>query len=188
MVVGLGNPGVAFQHTRHNAGFLVVDELARMLGASSWHTKHGALVAEVARDEDTLVLVKPTYYMNVVGGQVKKLASAYHVPLAGMLVIHDELELPDTVIAAKMGGGLAGHNGLRSLSDKFASRDFPRIRVGIGRPPGRMDPGDYVLQPLYGEGLEAFRVTLANAAEAARYAIEEGIDAAQQRYPAQHHG
>ena len=184
MVCGLGNPGSEYAHTRHNAGFLAVDALAAELGASYWKTKPGALVAEVTFRGAKLVLVKPTAYMNVSGGPLKKIAEEYRVPVGGILVVHDDLELPAGSIAVKVGGGHAGHNGLRSICDKFGTHDFPRVRVGIGRPPGRMAPADYVLQQLKGRDLEDFEVTVSLAEAAARFAIESGVAAAALRYPA----
>ncbi len=184
MVCGLGNPGSEYAHTRHNAGFLAVDALAAELGASYWKTKPGALVAEVTFKGAKLVLVKPTAYMNVSGGPLKKIAEEYRVPVGGILVVHDDLELPAGSIAVKVGGGHAGHNGLRSICDKFGTHDFPRVRVGIGRPPGRMAPADYVLQQLKGRDLEDFEVTVSLAEAAARFAIESGVAAAALRYPA----
>lgn len=184
MVVGLGNPGAEYEHTRHNAGFLAVDILAQELGARYWKTKPGALMAEVALGGGAkLVLVKPTAYMNVSGGPVKKIADEYRVPLGGILVVHDELELPAGAVGVKIGGGHAGHNGLRSICDKFNSRDFPRVRCGIGRPPGCMAPADFVLQQLRGRDLEDFQVTVADAAMAARCAVEQGVEAAVRRFP-----
>ena len=184
IVCGLGNPGAEYEHTRHNAGFLAVDALADELGARYWKTKPGALVAEVAlAGGRKLVLVKPTAYMNVSGGPLKKIADEYRVPPAGILVVHDELELPAGTVGVKVGGGHAGHNGLRSIGEKFGTRDFPRVRVGIGRPPGRMAPADFALQQLRGRDLEEFEVTVADAALAARVAVEEGVAAAQQRFP-----
>lgn len=184
IVCGLGNPGSEYERTRHNAGFLAVDALASELGARYWKTKPGALVAEVALDGGRkLVLVKPTSYMNVSGGPLKKIAEEYRVPPAGVLVVHDELELPAGAVGIKVGGGHAGHNGLRSICEKLGTHDFPRVRVGIGRPPGRMAPADFVLQQLRGRDLEEFGVTVADAALAARVAVEEGVAEAQRRFP-----
>lgn len=184
IVCGLGNPGAEYERTRHNAGFLAVDALADELGARYWKTKPGALVAEVAlAGGRKLVLVKPTAYMNVSGGPLKKIADEYRVPPAGILVVHDELELPAGAVGVKVGGGHAGHNGLRSICEKFGTHDFPRVRAGIGRPPGRMAPADFVLQQLRGRDLEEFEVTVADAALAARVAVEEGVAAAQRRFP-----
>lgn len=184
IVCGLGNPGSEYERTRHNAGFLAVDALADELGARYWKTKPGALVAEVALGGGRkLVLVKPTSYMNVSGGPLKKIAEEYRVPAAGVLVVHDELELPAGAVGVKVGGGHAGHNGLRSICEKFGTHDFPRVRVGIGRPPGRMAPADFVLQQMRGRDLEEFEVTVADAALAARVAVEEGVAAALRRFP-----
>lgn len=184
IVCGLGNPGSEYERTRHNAGFRAVDALADELGARYWKTKPGALVAEVSlAGGRKLVLVKPTSYMNVSGGPLKKVAEEYRVPPAGVLVVHDELELPAGAVGIKVGGGHAGHNGLRSICEKFGTHDFPRVRVGIGRPPGRMAPADFVLQQLRGRDLEEFEVTVADAALAARVAVEEGVAAALRRFP-----
>lgn len=114
-----------------------------------------------------VALVKPQSYMNVSGGPLKKIAEEYRVPAAGILVIHDELELPAGAVALKMGGGHAGHNGLRSIGEKLGTPDYPRVRCGIGRPPGKMAPADYVLQQLRGRDWEEFEVTAADAALAA---------------------
>jgi PTH1 family peptidyl-tRNA hydrolase len=184
VVCGLGNPGAEYEATRHNAGFRAIDVLARELGASYWKTKPGALVAEVVLAGRKVALVKPTAYMNVSGGPLKKIAEEYRVPAAGVLVIHDELELPAGAVAVKFGGGHAGHNGLRSIAEKFGTPDFPRVRCGIGRPPGRMAPANFVLQPMRGRDLEEFDVTVADAALAARVALEQGVAAALERFAA----
>lgn len=191
MVVGLGNPGSEYAGTRHNAGFLAIDELARQLGASYWKTKPGAMIAEVTLGAGAsvqgggprkVVLVKPQAFMNCSGGPVKKLAEEYHVPAAGILVIHDELEIDAGAVRVRMGGGHAGHNGLRSLCDKLGTHDFPRVRVGIGRPPGRMAPADFVLKELRGRDLEDFQVTVADAASAVLCAVEQGLSAALSKF------
>lgn len=183
IVCGLGNPGAEYEQTRHNAGFLAVDVLARELGVRYWKAKPGAQVAEVTMDGRRLVLVKPTAFMNVSGGPLKKIAEEYKVVPAGVLVIHDELELPAGTVAVKLGGGHAGHNGLRSIGEKLGTTDFPRVRVGIGRPPGRMAPADFVLQRLRGRDWEDFELTVGDAALAARCAVDQGVEAAAQRYP-----
>lgn len=183
LVCGLGNPGADYEQTRHNAGFMAVDALAQELGARYWKNKPGAQVAEVTWQGRRLVLVKPTAFMNVSGGPLKKIAEEYKVPPAGVLVIHDELELPAGTVAVKMGGGHAGHNGLRSIGEKLGTTDFVRVRVGIGRPPGRMAPADFVLQRLRNRDLEDFELTVGDAVVAARCAIEQGAETAIRRYP-----
>ena len=186
IVCGLGNPGTEYEHTRHNAGFLAVDELARQLGARYWKTKPGAQLAEVtlsgARQGQRLVLVKPTAYMNVSGGPLANIAKEYQVPPAGILVIHDELEIDAGQVRVRMGGGHAGHNGLRSICDKLGTHDFGRVRTGIGRPPGRMAPADFVLKEMRGRDWDEFEVTVADAAAAALLAVEQGMAAALARY------
>jgi PTH1 family peptidyl-tRNA hydrolase len=203
MVVGLGNPGAEFDETRHNAGFAVVDALAEKLGASYWKSRPGALVAEIewprvagarvrlpngsldgsaTAGPSLIVLVKPQSYMNVSGGPVAHLAKEYGVPAAGILVAHDDLEVDAGRIRVRMGGGHAGHNGLRSLCDKLGTREFGRLRVGIGRPPGRMEPADFVLKRLRGSEAQEFAVTVADAADIALFAIEQGMAKACARY------
>ena len=175
IVCGLGNPGSEYERTRHNAGFLAIDALANELGARYWKNKPGAAVCEVSVAGRKVVLVKPQSYMNVSGGPLKKIAEEYRVPAAGILVIHDELELPAGAVALKMGGGHAGHNGLRSIIDKMGSRDFSRIRTGIGNPPGKMAVADYVLKQLRAREAEDFQDTCARAADAAGLAIVHGV-------------
>ncbi len=189
MVCGLGNPGSEYAHTRHNAGFLAIDVLAQELGARYWKTKPGAMVAEVTLPAGwqggvggKLVLVKPQAFMNCSGGPIAHLAKEYKVTPAGILAIHDELEIPAGEVRVRMGGGHAGHNGLRSMGEKLGTKEFPRVRVGIGRPPGRMQPGDFVLKELRGRDAEEFEVTVADAAAAALCAVREGLDAAIARY------
>ena len=181
MIVGLGNPGAEYAETRHNAGFAAVDALAARLGASYWKSQAGSEVARVRmRGEDgprEVLLVKPQAFMNVSGGPVSKLAAAEHVKPAEILVVHDELDLAAGAVRAKFGGGLNAHNGLRSLADKLKTRDFGRVRCGIGRPPGRMDVATYVLKRMRGTELEEFRLMAENAADLCARAVAEGLGA-----------
>lgn len=182
MVAGLGNPGDEYADTRHNAGFKAIDELARQAGVSYWKNQLGAEVAVVqindAQEEGgkrQLVLVKPQSYMNASGGPVSKLCREYKVAPEELLVIHDELDIPAGDVRVKVGGGHAGHNGLRSIIDKLGSRDFSRVRCGIGNPPGRMAVADYVLQQLRGQKAEDFEATTLRAADAAGVAVVHGV-------------
>jgi PTH1 family peptidyl-tRNA hydrolase len=150
LVAGLGNPGREYEHNRHNVGFMVADLIARRTG--SRFGRHRRAMAEVAEarlgvgiDAPALVLVKPLTYMNLSGGPVASLASFYKVPADRVIAIHDELDLPYGALRTKIGGGEGGHNGLRSISQSLSTRDYLRVRFGIGRPPGRQDPADYVL-------------------------------------------
>lgn len=182
MVAGLGNPGEEYAETRHNAGFKAIDELARQAGVSYWKNQAGAEVAviqvndaEVNGGKREVVLAKPQSYMNTSGGPISKLCAQYKVAVEELLVIHDELDIPAGDVRVKVGGGHAGHNGLRSIIDKMGSRDFSRIRVGIGNPPGRMAVADFVLKQLRAREAEEFDDTTFRAAEAAATALTRGV-------------
>ncbi len=142
MVAGLGNPGEEYAATRHNAGFCAIDVLAEKAGASYWKNQAGAAAAG---GKGMVVLVKPQSYMTTRGGPISTLCAQHKVKPEELLVIHDELDIPAGDVRVKVGGGHAGHNGLRSIIDKLGSRDFSRIRAGIGNPPGRMPVADFVL-------------------------------------------
>ena len=182
MIVGLGNPGPEYARTRHNAGFMAVDLLAESLRATYWKDQAGAKVAVVRFGDGDLVLVKPQTFMNVSGTAVKKLSELYAVPPEQIVVIHDDLDLPAGSVRAKRGGGHGGHNGLRSLHDKLGTDGYLRVRVGIGRPPGRMDAADYVLQPLKGAALEELDATAPEAAECALHILDRGVDSAMREF------
>ena len=145
LIVGLGNPGEEYEHTRHNAGFDTVDKIASEIGVRYWKNECGALTGKGAYHDIDVVLAKPQSYMNTSGGPVKQLMNAYGVSPDCLVVIHDELDIDPGTIRVKFGGGHAGHNGLRSICDKLGTRDWSRVRCGIGRPPGRMPVADYVL-------------------------------------------
>jgi PTH1 family peptidyl-tRNA hydrolase len=183
LVIGLGNPGPEYAHTRHNAGFMVVDLLASTLGGAYWKDEAGAKTVKVRLGDEELVLAKPQAFMNVSGNAVKRLLEIYGTPVDEVVVVHDDLDLPEGDIRAKNGGGHGGHNGLRSLHDSVGD-DYLRVRVGIGRPPGRMDAADYVLEPLRGVKLEALEGSVPTAAQAVLDVLQRGIDAAM----AEHNG
>lgn len=182
MVAGLGNPGEEYADTRHNAGFKAVDELARQAGVTYWKNQSGAEVAVVkindGEEEDgkrEIVFVKPQSFMNTSGGPVSKLCREYKIRPEELLVIHDELDIPAGDVRVKVGGGHAGHNGLRSIIDKLGSRDFSRIRTGIGNPPGKMPVADFVLKQLRAREADDFDATCARAADAAGIALVHGV-------------
>jgi PTH1 family peptidyl-tRNA hydrolase len=177
----LGNPGADFENTRHNVGFAVIDALAKHLGVSYWKLAANAMVAEVSHQGEKLILVKPQSYMNLSGGPIKGLTGRYGFGAEDMLVIHDELDLPAQVLRLKQGGGHAGHNGLRSLHLSVGS-DYTRLRIGIGRPPGRMPAHAFVLRQLKPDELDDFAVTVAEATEIALAAIERGVLQAMNEY------
>lgn len=171
LVCGLGNPGAEYEATRHNAGFWVVDALAEREHISYWKQEAGCLVARYTlhtRDGQTreIVLAKPQAYMNTSGGPLSKLMRECKISPQEILVVHDEVDLERGVVQFKYGGGLNAHNGLRSIADKLKTRDFARVRCGIGRPPGKMSVADYALRQLKGDFLAEFDQMCQQAADA----------------------
>ena len=179
IVCGLGNPGSEYALTRHNAGFAVVDALAERFGVRYWKSEGGCDVAVVkthyGRETHEVILAKPQSYMNTSGGPLSKLARAHKVSPAEILVVHDEVDLPQGRIQVKFGGGLNAHNGLRSIADKLGTRDFSRVRCGIGRPPGKMSVADYALRKLKGNFAEEFLVMAQEAADTVERCLEQGV-------------
>lgn len=167
LIVGLGNPGPDYMSTRHNAGWMVVEELAARHGANYWKSEAGAMTAKTSISDVEVVLARPLTFMNLSGSSVKKLLEHYKLSRSDFVVVHDELDLPVDEVRLKQGGGHAGHNGLRSLHEKLGSDDYTRVRVGIGRPPGRMAAADYVLAPMRenSEAYEQLKVSVAQAAD-----------------------
>jgi len=145
LLVGLGNPGPEYARTRHNMGFLVADEVARMTGAGFTLKKFGAEIAEAAADGEKFWIVKPQTYMNHSGEAVGAAMRFWKLDVADLVVVHDDLELEPFRVQVKVGGGHAGHNGLRSVNAHVGSPDYARVRVGVGRPPPQVDPADWVL-------------------------------------------
>lgn len=182
LIVGLGNPGDEYAHTRHNAGFDTIAKLADELGARYWKNECGALTAKVKHRGEDLILAMPQSYMNTSGGPVKQLCQAYGLTAADIIVIHDELDIDPGTIRVKFGGGLAGHNGLKSIADKLQTRDWLRVRIGIGRPPGRMPVVDWVLSAPKKEAAEDFDAACDLGAQAVAFFLENGLDKTQQRF------
>jgi PTH1 family peptidyl-tRNA hydrolase len=185
LVVGLGNPGPEYEHTRHNAGFKVVDLLGENLRANYWKERAGSRVAVVRFGDEDLVLAKPQSFMNVSGGPVRKLCDEYETLVSELIVVHDDIDLAPGRVLCKRGGGHGGHNGLRSLHDKLGTDAYLRVRVGVGRPPGRMDSADWVLQQLRGEAREEFEASIPTAAQAVLHILEQGVESAMQEYNAE---
>jgi PTH1 family peptidyl-tRNA hydrolase len=180
LVVGLGNPGPQYAKTRHNIGFMVADVLAARVGGSfKVHKRSGAEVVTGRLGHRPVVLAKPRCYMNESGRQVGPLAKFYSVPTADVIVIHDELDIDFGRVRLKLGGGEGGHNGLRSVANALGSKDFQRVRVGIGRPPGRKDPAAFVLEPFASTERGEVPTICEQAADAAELLIEVGLETAQ---------
>ena len=181
LVVGLGNPGREYERTRHNVGWLVVDELARRLDGR-WREKFSGRLAEVRLDALRLALLKPETFMNDSGRSVAAAARFFKVEPESLLVVHDDVDLEAGRLQARAGGGLAGHNGLRSLAQALGTQDFLRLRIGVGRP-GRGDPrsvADYVLSPFGAEDDPGALVS--RGADAVELLAREGVEATQQRF------
>jgi len=191
LIVGLGNPGPSYAGHRHNVGAMVVAELAARAGASLRSHKARAVAAEVrigtlpgGAPGPRAVLATPLSYMNESGGPVAGLMSFYKVPVENLIVIHDELDIPFADVRLKLGGGEGGHNGLRSITKSVGTRDYLRVRVGIGRPPGRMDAADYVLHDFSGSERSEVPLLISDAADALERLVAEGLLAAQQHWHA----
>lgn len=181
LVVGLGNPGREHERDRHNVGWMVVDELARRLDGR-WRAKFSGQLAEVRLDGLRLALLKPETFMNDSGRSVAATARFFKAEPGSLLVVHDDVDLEAGRLQAKAGGGLAGHNGLRSLAQSLGTQDFLRLRIGVGRP-GRGDPrsvADYVLSGFELE--EDVGALVSRAADAVETLAREGVEAAQQRF------
>ena len=182
LIVGLGNPGEEYEHTRHNAGFDTVDKIASEIGVRYWKNECGALTGKGAYHDIDVVLAKPQSYMNTSGGPVKQLMNAYGVSPDRLVVIHDELDIDSGTIRVKFGGGHAGHNGLRSICDKLGTRAWFRVRCGIGRPPGRMPVADYGLSLPKKDAADDFAQATDLGCEAALFLIEHGLEKTQQKF------
>jgi PTH1 family peptidyl-tRNA hydrolase len=182
LVVGLGNPGPRYAGNRHNVGFLVLDLLADRLGASFKAHKGRADVAETRLGELPVVLAKPRSWMNESGGPVVGIARFYKVPLERITVVHDDLDLPYGTLRLKAGGGDGGHNGLRSLTAALGDNGYARVRFGIGRPPGRQDPADFVLRDFAAVERKDLAFHVDRAADAVEALLAQGLEAAQNLY------
>lgn len=182
LIIGLGNPGPRYAGTRHNIGFLVLDVLAARIGGPFKAHKANADVVEGRLAGQPVVLVKPRSFMNDSGGPAVGVARFYKIPVEDVIVVHDELDLPFEAVRLKRGGGEGGHNGVRSVAASFASKDFARVRLGIGRPPGRQDPADYVLRDFSSAERKHLPVFLEHAADAVEAILSDGLVAAQNSY------
>ena len=183
LIIGLGNPEARYARNRHNVGHMVIDVLAGRAGSRLTRHKARAQVAEVrlgtmpgGAPGPRVILAEPSSFMNLSGGPVKALAQFYGIePTTNLLVIHDELDLPAHELRLKRGGGEGGHNGLKSLSQHLGTRDYARLRIGVGRPPGRMDPADYVLATLPSKERPDWDVTFEQAADVVEDIVTKGF-------------
>jgi PTH1 family peptidyl-tRNA hydrolase len=182
LIVGLGNPGREYKDNRHNVGFMLVDRLMVRFDARMSRLQAKALVASITYEGKKLILAKPQTYMNLSGQSIQGLARFYKIPLENMIVAHDDLDLPFGTIRIRPGGGPGGQKGVASTIERLGSKDFPRLRIGIGRPPGRMDPADYVLQNFSKADLTLLSEILDRAADAVLTFVIDGLNPAMNKY------
>lgn len=182
LIVGLGNPGPQYRHTRHNIGFLLLDQLAARLGVKFSRLESRALVTKAEHLGRRIILAKPQTYMNLSGQAASALLRYYKVPLQNLMVVYDDVDLPLGTLRLRYAGGSAGQKGMASIIERLGSQDFPRLRLGIGRPPGRMDAADYVLQDFPAAETETLNAVLGKGAEAVLVFIASGLNQAMNQF------
>lgn len=182
LIAGFGNPGREYMHTRHNVGFMTIDRLCKKLDVFLGKMQANALTATYKGSGLRIILAKPQTYMNLSGQSVSGLLNFYKIPMERLLVIHDDLDVPFGSLRIRPSGGSGGQKGLGSTIDRLGSQDFARLRIGIGRPPGRMDSADYVLQSFSSADQQMLDAVLDSAAEAALLFVREGLDTAMNRF------
>lgn len=178
LIAGLGNPGREYKYNRHNVGFMVLDRLSALTGEPFRKRQMESLVTEGRLEDRRVMLAKPQTYVNRAGHAVGPLMRYYRLPLSHLLVVVDDLDLPQGMLRLRAGGGSGGHNGLRSIEGVLNSQGFARLRIGIGRPPGRMDPADFVLADFREGELELMDDVFGRAVDCVRIFLSSGIDAA----------
>ncbi|MGE5124075.1 MAG: aminoacyl-tRNA hydrolase [Acidobacteriaceae bacterium] len=178
IIVGLGNPGRRFEHNRHNVGFMLLNRLAGRLGETFSKVQSKALVARAAFQGERVILIKPQTFMNNSGMPVTSLVNFYKVPLENVLVAYDDVDLPLGTLRIRPSGGSAGQKGMQSIIERLGTEEFPRLRIGTSRPPGKKDAAEYVLQDFPAQELELLEETLDRAAEAVFTFIHDGLEKA----------
>ena len=182
LLIGLGNPGREYRDSRHNIGFMLIDRIAVRLGARGMKVQSKAIVTTAMYEDRKLILAKPQTYMNLSGQSVQGLIHFYKLPLTNVLITHDDLDIPFGTIRIRPGGGPGGQRGMASAIEQLGTKDFPRLRIGIGRPPGRMDPSAYVLQDFTRDEMKILSEILDRAADAALEFVVNGLDKAMNKY------
>jgi peptidyl-tRNA hydrolase, PTH1 family len=182
LIAGLGNPGAQYAGNRHNVGYMVADVLAARVGSRLRRERTRVLAASGRLAGLPVLIVKPMSFMNLSGGPLRASSGFHKIPPSRVVVIHDELDLPFGAIRLKLGGGDNGHNGLRSVSASFGTRDYYRVRVGVGRPPGRRDPADFVLDDFRPAERKELPLILESAADAAESILRDGLAIAQNKF------
>ena len=182
LLIGLGNPGREYANTRHNFGFMAIDRLAVRLNARGMKVMSKAIVMDSKYEDHKLILAKPQTYMNLSGQSVQGLAHFYKIPNENLMILSDDLDLPFGTIRIRASGGPGGQRGLSSILEKLGTKDIPRMRLGIGRPPGRMDSADYVLQSFSRDDLQSLSELLDRAADAALEFVTNGLTASMNKF------
>ena len=182
LLIGLGNPGREYRDNRHNVGFMLIDRLIVRLNARGLKVQSKAIVTTATYEDRKLILAKPQTYMNLSGQSAQGLLNFYKLPMENMLVAHDDLDLPFGTIRIRPGGGPGGQKGMASTIERLGTKDFPRLRIGIGRPPGRMDPAAYVLQDFSRDEMKTLSEIVDRAAEAALTFVVDGLNKAMNKY------
>ncbi len=182
LLIGLGNPGREYKDNRHNIGFMLVDRLAVRLNARGMKLQSKAIVTSALYEERKLILAKPQTYMNLSGLSAQGLLNFYKIPSENMIIAHDDLDLPLGTIRIRPSGGAGGQRGMASTIERLGTQDFPRLRLGIGRPPGRMDPAAYVLQDFSRDDILIASETLDRAADAVLEFIVHGLNTAMNKF------
>jgi PTH1 family peptidyl-tRNA hydrolase len=182
LLIGLGNPGREYRDSRHNVGFMLIDRLIIRLNARGMKVQSKAIVTTATYEERKLILAKPQTYMNLSGQSAQGLLNFYKLPMENMLVAHDDLDIPFGTIRIRPKGGPGGQGGMASTIEQLGTKDFPRLRIGIGRPPGRMDPAAYVLQNFSRDEMKVLSEIVDRAADAALTFVMDGLNKAMNKY------
>jgi len=182
LLIGLGNPGREYQYSRHNFGFMLIDRIAVRLNARGMKVQSKAIVTSAKYEDYKLILGKPQTYMNLSGQSVQSLAHCYKIPNENLMILSDDLDIPFGTIRIRASGGPGGQRGLGNILEKLGTKDIPRLRLGIDRPPGRMDPAAYVLQNFSREEEKALSEVLDRAADAALEFVKNGLNAAMNKF------
>jgi PTH1 family peptidyl-tRNA hydrolase len=182
LLIGLGNPGREYRDSRHNFGFMLIDRLIVRLSARGMKVQAKAIVTTATYEDRKLILAKPQTYMNLSGQSAQGLLHFYKLPVENMLIAHDDLDIPFGAIRIRPGGGPGGQRGMASTIEQLGTKDFPRLRLGIGRPPGRMDPSAYVLQNFSRDEIKLLSEIVDRAADAALTFVTDGLNKAMNKY------
>lgn len=182
LLIGLGNPGREYRDTRHNVGFMFIDRLIVRLNGRGMKLQSKAIVTTATYEDRKVILAKPQTYMNLSGQSAQGLLNFYKIPVENMLIAHDDLDIPFGTIRIRPKGGPGGQGGMASTISQLGTKDFARLRIGIGRPPGRMDPAAYVLQNFSREEMKVLSEIVDRAADAALTFVADGLDKAMNKY------